>query len=294
MNLNVNIAYYRKLCGYTQEQLGERLGVTGQSVSKWENEISNPDIAILPDLAKALGVDINSLFAETIHSPNEIVFTDLPNLCYNSLLSLYVKARHTFYCGVKQPLTEEKLHKQVEKFIKDFDFPLQRCFYMIDEGVEHGAVFISDAISIVDRSYGGIDSTLLFDLDKVGELLSVIGDKNVRKVLRLFYEKKITEGEGGTWLTPQCIANSTGLTVDEVNDAAMKLRHVRLLDEVEKIERDGYLKQYCPLYTKDFVSILAILRMAYIHTSDPVYDTLMYRDANNYSVSSKIHEAILR
>ena len=292
MNLNVNIAYYRKLCGYTQEQLAECLGVTGQSVSKWENELSNPDIAILPDLAKVLGVDINSLFAETIHSPNEIVFTDLPGLCYHSLL--YVKARHTFYCGVKQPLTEEKLHNQVEKLMKDFDFPFQRCGYMIDEGVEHGAVFVSDAISIVDRSYGGIDSALLFDLDKVGELLSVIGDKNARKVLRPIYEKKITEGEGGTWLTPQCIANSTGLTVDEVNDAAMKLRHVRLLDEVEKIERDGYLKQYCPLYTKDFVSILAILRMAYIHTSDPVYDTLMYRDANNDSVSSKIHEAILR
>ena len=51
MTINQNIAYYRKLCGYTQEQLAERLGVTGQSVSKWENEISNPDISVLPDLA---------------------------------------------------------------------------------------------------------------------------------------------------------------------------------------------------------------------------------------------------
>lgn len=281
MHINQNIAYYRKLCGYTQEQLAQRLGVTAQSVSKWENELSNPDISILPDLAKALGVDINSLFAEVILSSNEIVFTDLPSRCYNSLLSLYVKARHAFYFGGKQPLTEEKLHKQVKKLIKDFDFPLQRCGYMIDEGVEHGAVFVSDAISIVDRSYGGIDSTLLFDLDKVGEFLSILSDKNARKILRLFYEKKITEGEGGTWLTPQFIAQSIGLTVDEVNVVAMKLRHIRLLDEVEKIQQDGYLKQYCPLYTKDFVSILAILRMAYIHTSDPIYDTLMYRDANN-------------
>lgn len=281
MHINQSIAYYRKLCGYTQEQLAQRLGVTAQSVSKWENELSNPDISILPDLAKALGVDINSLFAEVILSSNEIVFTGLPSRCYNSLLSLYVKARHAFYFGGKQPLTEEKLHKQVKKLIKDFDFPLQRCGYMIDEGVDHGAVFVSDAISIVDRSYGGIDSTLLFDLDKVGEFLSILSDKNARKILRLFYEKKITEGEGGTRLTPQFIAKSIGLTVDEVNVVAMKLRHIRLLDEVEKIQQDGYLKQYCPLYTKDFVSILAILRMAYIHTSDPIYDTLMYRDANN-------------
>ncbi len=34
MHIHQNIAYYRKLCGYTQEQLAERLGVTGQAVSK--------------------------------------------------------------------------------------------------------------------------------------------------------------------------------------------------------------------------------------------------------------------
>ena len=58
MYINQNIAYYRKLCGYTQEQLAEQLGVTGQSVSKWENAISNPDISVLPDLAKALNIPL--------------------------------------------------------------------------------------------------------------------------------------------------------------------------------------------------------------------------------------------
>lgn len=62
-----NIAHYRKLCGYTQEQLAEQLGVTAQSVSKWENGITNPDISLLPALAKSLSVDINALFSDIPH-----------------------------------------------------------------------------------------------------------------------------------------------------------------------------------------------------------------------------------
>ena len=63
MNLNQNIVYYRKLCGYTQEQLAEQLGVTAQSVSKWECEICYPDITFLPVLAEAIGCLIDDFFA---------------------------------------------------------------------------------------------------------------------------------------------------------------------------------------------------------------------------------------
>lgn len=282
MNLYKNIAYYRKLCGYTQEQLAEQLGVTAQSVSKWENELSNPDISILPDLAKALGVDINSLFEETPDAPKVVKLSELPDLCYDALLSLYAKAQFTFYHGDKKILTSEKLNKRIESLKTDFDFPLPKCAYVIDEGEpEHSSVFLSDALSFVDRSYGGSDSALLFDLDKAGELLSVLGDKNARKVLKAIYEKLISEGESATFFSPQMLLKATSLTEDAISDAAIKLRHVGLLDEVEKIQQDGYRKEYCALYPKDFVFVIAILRLAYVHTSNMEYVPLMYRDAKN-------------
>ncbi|MDD6800469.1 MAG: hypothetical protein PUE85_08670, partial [Firmicutes bacterium] len=81
--------------------------------------------------------------------------------------------------------------------------------------------------------------------------------------------------------TPEELADVTGLTTDAVNEAAVQLRHIRLLDENEKIQKDGYKKEYCVLYPKDLIFALAILRLAYIHTSDMTYTTLMYRDANH-------------
>ena len=50
------IMQLRKEKGYTQEQLAELCGVSAQAVSKWENDVSCPDISILPQLAELLGV----------------------------------------------------------------------------------------------------------------------------------------------------------------------------------------------------------------------------------------------
>lgn len=56
-----NIAKLRKKKKYTQEDLAQKLNVSFQAVSKWENGQSSPDISLLPDLAYALDTDINSL-----------------------------------------------------------------------------------------------------------------------------------------------------------------------------------------------------------------------------------------
>jgi len=51
----------RKQAGMTQEQLAERLGVSPQAVSKWENDVSCPDIGTLPKLAEVFGVSTDVL-----------------------------------------------------------------------------------------------------------------------------------------------------------------------------------------------------------------------------------------
>lgn len=59
--LGERIKYHRKRLGLTQEQLAERMGVSAQAVSKWENNLSCPDISILPELAEVFGISLDAL-----------------------------------------------------------------------------------------------------------------------------------------------------------------------------------------------------------------------------------------
>ena len=51
----------RRRRGLTQLALAERLGVSDKAVSKWERGRGAPDIALLPSLSEALGVDTKAL-----------------------------------------------------------------------------------------------------------------------------------------------------------------------------------------------------------------------------------------
>lgn len=59
--LGKRIVARRKGLGLTQDALAERLGVTAQAVSKWENDQSCPDITMLPKLAEVFGCSTDEL-----------------------------------------------------------------------------------------------------------------------------------------------------------------------------------------------------------------------------------------
>ena len=55
------IARLRKAQGMTQAELAEKMQVTDKAVSKWERDLSCPDIQSLPRLAEILGVSVEEL-----------------------------------------------------------------------------------------------------------------------------------------------------------------------------------------------------------------------------------------
>ena len=66
LKLNDTICFYRKKQGLTQEELAQRLGVTNQSVSKWESAQCCPDISLIPKLADIFEISIDELFGREI------------------------------------------------------------------------------------------------------------------------------------------------------------------------------------------------------------------------------------
>ncbi len=70
--LGSRIADIRKAQGLTQLELAEKMGVTDKAVSKWERDLSCPDINSLPKLAEQLGVSVEQLMQGRSQQKNTV------------------------------------------------------------------------------------------------------------------------------------------------------------------------------------------------------------------------------
>ena len=61
LRISASIRAYRRENSMSQTSFGELFGVSPQAVSKWEREISCPDIILLPEIARVLGVTVSYL-----------------------------------------------------------------------------------------------------------------------------------------------------------------------------------------------------------------------------------------
>lgn len=71
-----NISIYRKERGLTQEELAQRLGLSFQAISKWENAQSMPDITLLPALSKILEVSVDKLLGYVAQDKKITIYED--------------------------------------------------------------------------------------------------------------------------------------------------------------------------------------------------------------------------
>lgn len=68
-NLGETISNLRKEKGMTQKELADQMNVTDKAVSKWERNLSIPDVASIPKLAGLLGVSVEELMTSSVSEP---------------------------------------------------------------------------------------------------------------------------------------------------------------------------------------------------------------------------------
>jgi len=76
--LGERISQYRNNCGLTQKELGEKLNVSAQAVSKWENGLSEPDVDTIKNLCTVFGITVSELFDENAKPVAETAQTAAP------------------------------------------------------------------------------------------------------------------------------------------------------------------------------------------------------------------------
>lgn len=69
--MGMTIASLRREQGMTQAELAAKMGVTDKAVSKWERDLSCPDIKSLPKLAEILGISVDKLMQAEAPGPEE-------------------------------------------------------------------------------------------------------------------------------------------------------------------------------------------------------------------------------
>lgn len=71
MNIGEKISAIRKMSGMTQEELGEKMNVSRQTISKWEKGISSPDLECAAALCKLFQISLDDFVDEGQAAKNE-------------------------------------------------------------------------------------------------------------------------------------------------------------------------------------------------------------------------------
>ena len=273
MSIGKNIAKYRKALGLTQEALGVKLGVTNQAVSKWEMEVSMPNIMLLPEIVTALGVSFEDIYGMEKSAEKISVSADnFPAYCHKKLIDL-------FYYSTKMRFTHigssdaEQLNYQIQKL-------MDGCRIGCISNTQ-GAIVVTDDFSFIDCNYKAEGSEQIIKSQGADDyLLMYLADKNFRKVFyyqyKAAFEKSKTDNSEFTF---DEIMNGCNLTEDETIVALMLLKDCHInevyTDRVTKTKKYVFLISNA-LYAHVVYKLVGLL------SEDPVWtvvrDTSMISD----------------
>ena len=251
--ISKNIALFRKSKGYTQERLGEMLGVTNRAVSKWESGISMPDIMLLPEIAKALDITFEELYGIKA-SEEKVKADDFPAFMHKKMTELF----YTQAGG--------------DKYFNDTSFAytidaIKNGWEMTCISDTGGAVYISKDLSFAELDYKTPDSEAVFGSRETASILQKLSSKNARKLLAYMYKASFADKEKpNKEFSLSDIEKYCGLSEEETFEAMEKLTAIGIVEPYtwENITKYVFLKSRA-------LFALTAFKMIGLISKDPVW-----------------------
>ena len=110
--LGTKISELRKARGMTQDELADKMGVSPQAVSKWENDLSMPDLPVLIELSDYFHISLDDFLKEKVQTV-ELLTEDKRKDIEQMFLRVYVDSENGDRVRVNLPLALVKMARDM-------------------------------------------------------------------------------------------------------------------------------------------------------------------------------------
>ncbi|MDD4774656.1 MAG: helix-turn-helix transcriptional regulator [Eubacteriales bacterium] len=172
------IAELRKQKGMTQEELAGIIGVSAQSVSKWETSTTMPDIMLLPVIADIFDVTIDGIYGKPEKANEQVIdFDDIADKAYDALLQTMQRAWNSDKNNSYSLIHVDEAVSETKKYLKEN--PASQTAIYSDR---NGAVYANADLGLIFKKPDG-DLTSLLSNENAAELLAELSDKTFRAIM---------------------------------------------------------------------------------------------------------------
>jgi len=256
-NIGANIAELRKEKGITQETLADAVGVTGQSVSKWEGG-GSPDTMLLPAIADYFGVSIDRLFGRKTKdatSLEEGIIESISSLPEEKRISKIFSFCRQFIVGVSGGvLTMEMfdhMYKEIRSKVKEEGAEIN---YGRVETIEGAASIGFDEdlqyFMIMPEPEKGWGQKLHFK-EKYVQLFKLLSDADALRLLLYLYQR-----EGETAFTSKLIQKKLAIPLEKAEEILQALKGYELVTTSEVEMDDAIVATYQAMPILAFIPFL--------------------------------------
>ena len=264
------IRYLRKQNDMTQAVLAQKVGVTDKAVSKWERELSYPDISLFPRLADVLGVTADDLLREFIDEEKPSRLLQIFKMSHDLRTPLHIMLGYTemaeLHC--EEP---EKLKKYLMGIRVSGEYLLKVLDYILD--VSHLDDRMDFEGSLVELSdyLAKNHPNQVSDLEKYdfsGKRILLVDDMEVNR--EIAGEMVMLTGADVDY------AENGQICVDKVTEAAKRIR--QLSDE--KKASVPIIAMTANVYKEDRCAAFEAGMNAF--TEKPIITEVLYKNMKEY------------